>query len=246
VPTQATVDQARRSVANRIRHLFGLRQAFRIGGVRYRELTADSLRHSLSRSGRGFKDFEATFADGAAMKLRCTRERVYADIVGPRYGAIYAAAEPFLRPGMRLLIPKGGTGYAGAWAASRVAPSGAVVNLELDEESVQYAQRRYRLLNASFERGGPEALEGETDGAFAGVLLVETDPALGDLEKAAREIWRLIRPSGWLIAAALTPAESLTGPLSAALPGTTIELLADSRDGWSIVKADKPCDQPDV
>jgi len=241
IAAEPHADQARRTLGNRLRHLLGLRQTFRIGGVRYRELTADSLRHALSRAGRGHKEYEAVFPGGATMRLHCTRDRVYADLAGPRLLDVYRKSEPLLRPGMRVLIPQGGTGYAGAWAAMRVAPSGAVVSLDADAESVEYAQRRYRLPNASFELGGIEALAGETDGAFDAVIAVEAIAPVDDEGAVAKEFWRLVRPGGWLVAAGLRPAAQAVGALGPALGGTgSVHILHEARDGWSVVRADKP------
>lgn len=245
MPAPVSVDQARRSLANRFRHLLGFRQTFSISGVKYRELSADSLRHALSRSGRGYKDFEATFADGASMRLRCTRDRWYADIAGARFGAILAIADPLLRPGMRVLLPRGGTGFLGSWIAGRVAPSGAVVSLESDPESVEYAQHRYRLPNASFESGGLEALDGETDAAFAGALFVDFDPPSEDPKGACERLWRLIRPGGWLAYVAARPAPDLQ-PVLSGLSGATVQTLSDSRETWSSIAAIKPEDDGDV
>ncbi len=236
---EPSMERARLGLGNRLRHLLGLRQTFRVGPVRYREVTSDSLRQALSRAGDGFKEFDAHFADGASMRLRCTRERIYADLAGPRLAPVYKVAEPFLRPGMRVLIPRGGTGYPGAWAAGRVAPSGAVVSLEADTESVEYAQHRYRLPNASFERGGLEAVAGETDGAFGAVLLVEPLAPIDDEDAMNRELWRLVRPGGWLVSAARRPAAELALALSRAISGP-VGVLSDVRDGWAIVKADRP------
>src|SRR4029078_2618609 len=101
-------------------------------GVRYREATIEPLRHALSRKGRGFKEYDAAFPDGHAMRIRCTASRVFADLSTPRLAPVYERAEPLLRPGMRVLILGGGTGDAGAFIAGRVAPSGAVVSLERD------------------------------------------------------------------------------------------------------------------
>jgi trans-aconitate methyltransferase len=142
---------------------------------------------------------------------------------------------------MRVLIPQGGTGYAGAWAAGRVAPSGAVVSLESDEESVAYAKHRYRLPNASFESGGLETLQGEVDGAFDAILAVEAIAPLDDEEARFAELWRLVRPGGWLMAAARRPADQTA---SAAKPSdlATVETLSDEPDGWGAVLVHKPAD----
>ncbi len=234
-------DQARKSIGNRLRHLFGLRQSFRVGPVRYRELTADSLRHALSRSGAGHKEYDAAFADGTTMRVRCTRDRVYADLAGPRLLGVYRIIEPQLRPGMRVLLPQGGTGYAGAWAAGRVAPSGAVVSLEADAESVEFAQHRYHLPNVSFELGGTEALAGETDGAFDGIMSVESLAPVDAEATVIGELWRLVRPGGWVALASRRPAAATIAAAEPALQGRhELRVLHEVGDAWSVVQAVKP------
>jgi SAM-dependent methyltransferase len=190
-----------RSAANRLRHVFGLRQWFFVEGVRYRELTSDSMRRALSRKGPGFKDYEVLFPDGASMQIRASADRIFADLAGADRFAVYSRAEQLLLPGMRILILGGGTGYAGNWAAARVAPSGAVVSLEVDAQSVEYARRRYRTPNVSFETGGIAELAGEIDGSFNAAVVILPDPR-PDPAPMLAECWRLVAPGGWLLAVA--------------------------------------------
>src|SRR5689334_4139880 len=103
------------SVSNRLRHALGLRQWFVIDGVRYREITSESMRRSLSRKGPGFKEYEAIFADGSSMVIHATAKRVFADLSGSEPFAVLQRAEPLILPGMRLLLIPGGTGYGGQW-----------------------------------------------------------------------------------------------------------------------------------
>ena len=178
-----------------------MRQWFFVEGVRYRELTSDSMRRALSRKGAGFKEYEVLFPDGSFMQIRASADRLFADLAGVDRFAVYSRSEQLLLPGMRVLILGGGTGYAGNWAAARVAPSGAVVSLESDPQSVEYARRRYRTPNVSFESGGIAELSGEIDGAFNAAILVLPDPRPDPVAVVA-ECWRLIAPGGWLLAAA--------------------------------------------
>src|SRR5262245_45115586 len=126
----------RRGLANRLRHALGMRQTLLVGGVRYRELSVEPLRRALSRKGSGHKDYDVAFPDGGGMRIRCTPQRIYADLsLSPRaYVCDHAGA--LLRPGMRVLVLGGGTGDAGARLGRLVAPSGAVVSLDRDRESV--------------------------------------------------------------------------------------------------------------
>jgi SAM-dependent methyltransferase len=241
--SRSRADKDRRTLLNRLRHLLGLRQHIRIAGVRYRELTSESLRHALSRSGTGHKDYDVAFRDVGSMRICCTRERIYADLAGPRLLNIFRLCESRIRPGMRVLITPGGTGYAGAWVAQLVAPSGSVVSLEPDEESVAYAKLRYRLPNASFEAGGVESLNGETDGAFDAAISVEGLAPLDDEPRVLAELWRTIRPGGWLMSTAKRPAQETAAVLRSALaPESEVSVLHDVPGGWGAVVAERPAE----
>ena len=233
----------RRSIANRLRHAIGLRQTFTVDGVRYTETTRESLRRALSRKGSGQKEYEARFPDGSSMTIRASADRPFADLASPDALTAYTRADRLLLPGMRTLILPGGTGYAGHWAAERVAPSGAVVSLEADEQSVNYARHRYRLPNISFERGALSDLSGETDGAFDAALVVNLpDPSDASLS----ELWRLIAPGGWLLLAA--PAATADTLLDTATPicridGRDTTSLTDSSDNWTSAVYRRPAEE---
>lgn len=236
----------RRGLANRLRHLFGLRQVFIVDGVRYREVTVEPLRHALSRKGPGFKEFDVAFPGGAAgtgggvMRIRCTPRRVFADLSAGRLVAVCDAAGPLLRPGMRVLLLEGGTGDAGAFLGRRVAPSGAVVSLDGDTDSIEYAQKRYRLQNVSYEVGGIDGLAGETDGAFDAVIAVEPG-AMGVEAPGLAEAWRVVRAGGWLMLAGERPVSEVEASArEACAAAESVSLPADGRDGWSLVVAVKP------
>lgn len=232
---------ARRGLVNRIRHALGLRQSFRVSGVKYRECSSGSLRYSLSRKGSGFKEFDASFSDGASMRIRCTLQRLYADLMRSPVLDLYKLPASHVRPGMRVLIPQGGTGFAGAWVGSLVAPSGAVVSLETDTESIEYAQHRYPLPNMSFEHGGIEALAGETDGAFDAVIAVETLARIDEERRYLTELWRLTRPGGWLMYAAPGPPEQASRALAVIAGDQGLEALPlEAPSEWTAMLAFKP------
>lgn len=264
----APLQAAERELAVRLRHAVGMKQTFSVHGVRYRELTTERLRHALSKQGPGFKDYDVTFASGAAMRIRATPERIFADLVGPRLLPVYRKSERILRPGMRVLIPEGGTGYTAEWVAAQVAPSGAVVSLDRDQHAVAYAQKRYAIPNISFELGGLEALAGETDGAFNAILAVAALREMENPAAAIAELWRVLAPAGSLLIACPTgdretlPTEttalsitqqSLTDLIAAAIspppnqqadarpaPAPTLQSAADEHTPWSAVIAHKP------
>lgn len=188
-------------LAARVRVLLGLRRTFTVDGVRYTERSTEPLRRSLSRKGAGLKEYEAAFGDGYKLRLHCTPARVYADLSGPVLLPRYRLVEDLLSPGMRVLDVSCGTGYGAAWLLERVGPSGAVVALDRDRESVKYAQHRYAAANAAFEQGGVETLYGELAGGFEAVLAMRGLDSQSGLEATLRELWRVVSPGGWLLVA---------------------------------------------
>ncbi len=205
------------------RFILGIRRAVWVGQTRYKELGAEPLEHALSRRGSGAKEYRVRFADGRRMIIAATRTRRYADLVGPIGLELYQAlasvrippaaddlgAPPrdALRPGMRIVALHTGTGYVGAWLSAVVGPSGAVVALDPDGESIRYARNRYRLDNVSFETGSTDNLGGETADAFDAALAIDAIPSAEAATPMLRELWRVLRPGGRLILATREPAE---------------------------------------
>ncbi len=246
---------------NALRRILGLRRSFVTGGVRYTERTVEPLHRSLSRKGPGFKEFDAEFPDGTRMLIRCTARRVFADLAAPSLMPVYRRAEPLVTPGMRALVIQSGTGYAPEWLAGLLGPSGAIVALDRDEESIRYARARYALGVVSFEVGGIAELSGETDGAFELVLAIGALLNSDDESKVLGELWRVVGRGGRLVVGAprgepgaaggapdepraLTSAE-LTGRLTEICgePGVVFP-LGDDHDGWVTVAAGRTGDTP--
>jgi len=201
--------------ADQVRAALGLRRTIHAGGARYIETNSEPLRRALSRRGSGSKEFIVEFADGYRHLIHCTPHRVYADIMEPRLLPCYEMLLSCLRPGMRALDFGCGTGYGSAWLVDVVGPSGAVVALDRDLESIVYAQRRYAAPNAAFEVGWTNALSGETDGAFDVVVSLDAFREDDDPHAVVRELWRVLRPGGWMLI--VTPAP--LGPASKNGPG---------------------------
>lgn len=197
--------------ADGLRRMLGLHPSLIVAGVRYRERGRESLRRALSSRGSGVKEYDVEFPDGKRTRIRCTPDRLYADLSGPSLAPAYGACDPLIRPGMRLLDASCGTGYGAAWLAERVGPSGAVVALDRDLESIRYARMRYPLGNVSFEPGGIESVMGETDGAFAGVFACGVPLRGQDATRVVSEWWRLIAPGGWLLVVAPLTTETPLG-----------------------------------
>jgi SAM-dependent methyltransferase len=203
-----------KDLRQQVRLLLGLRDSVTVEGVRYVERTHEPLRRAISKKGRGYKDYEVTFRTGERMRIRFTHDRVYADLVGGSALALFRPADDRIRPGMRLLVLGGGTGCGPAWLATRVGPSGAIVALEEDGESSHYAPRRYALPNVAFERGGIDALGGELDGSFDGVVAIG---ALADHEARRgrlSELWRVLKAGGWMMVGGPAAGESIGAILS--------------------------------
>lgn len=192
-------------MSDRVRLLLGLRRTTIVASVRYTERSTEPLRRSLSRTGAGIKAYDAVFPDGERLRIHCTPNRVYADLFGPALLPRYRLVEDLLTPGMRVLDVSCGTGYGAAWLVDRVGPSGAVVALDRDRESIRYAQRRYPAANAAFEVGGVETLYGELHGGFNAVLALQGVDDQPSVNNVLTEMWRVVAPGGWLLIAERGP-----------------------------------------
>lgn len=190
------------------RAALGMRRSITINGIRYKEKTSERLSRALSRKGTGGKDYDVTFPNGQHMQIRCTGRRSFADLSGPRLLTAYERISQDVRPGMRIVALRAGTGYIGAWLSARVGPSGAVVALDHDEQAIRYAQRRYPAGNIAFEIGGYEGLSGELDEAFDAAFAVEAIRQCDDPDQVLKELWRMIRPGGRLMATAPLPTRN--------------------------------------
>lgn len=197
-------------------------------GVRYRPVGHHSLTRSLSRRGPGYKEYDAHFPSGLTMRIRVRPTRIYADLTGSRFAFEEEMLAGRVRPGSRALVVRAGTGDLAHWLAGEVGPSGAVVSLDEDEQSVRFAQLRYTAENIAFEQGDLALLSVEPAGAFEFVLApraFDADAADPDLVPLAR----LVAPGGTIgvsTASGSPLASGLTDLLQRHLgEGTHVQML---------------------
>ena len=185
-----------------------------VDGVVYRERSITSLRRCLAVTGSGVKEYDVRFpvmGDAMAsaqypmreeMRIRYTRRRMFGDLGHePRVGFVEQVSE-LIKPGARVLELGCGTGSGSAILAGLVGPSGAVVSMNRDGESIRFARQRHRCDHLAFELGWLETLEGELDGGFDVVLAVDLFRDAGDAPSKSRAIggvWRLVNEGGFLM-----------------------------------------------
>jgi len=166
-------------------------------GIRFRPIGHHSLTRSLSKRGPGYKDYEVAFPFAEPMRIRVETGRVFADLTGSRFASEQELLADRIRPGSRALVINAGTGDTTKWIADLAGPSGAVVSLDLDEQSVQFASRRYAADNITFEHGDGSLLLGEPDNAFEFILAPRAFSP-NDEGLDLMPLWRLIAPGGTL------------------------------------------------
>lgn len=203
-----------RSLTQRLRRRLGLPQVILVDGIRYTERGRVPLRRALSPRGEGVKEYVVRFPDGRGrMRIRCTAARIFDDLATDPRLAFYQHGLARLRPGMRVLEFGCGTGAGSARIARAVGPSGGIVALGADRESIRYARRRYRFDHTAFEFGGIETLRGELDGSFDAVFVHAADKVPPE---HLAELWRCVAGEGWML---LTPPPvGPDGGLNADLP----------------------------
>ena len=105
-----------------------------------------------------------------------------------------------LKPGSSVLDVGCGTGASAIPAAQAVAPDGSVIGVDLAEKLLTIARAKAAdqgLHNVEFRIGDMENL-GFPDGHFDTVISVFSIFFVPDMEKQARELWRMVRPGGQL------------------------------------------------
>lgn len=179
----------------------GLGRTLTVQGVRYRQ-----LRTSPGSAGRRVCEYAVRFPQGDRMRIRPTPHRIYPDLIGRTAPPLLPILERIITPGQRVALLGSGTGQDAWWIGMLVGPSGGVVALERDGESVRYARRRYlqavQPLPIAYEIGGIESLRGELDSSFDSIIVNESaghSPPETDAQHIRRELVRVLMPGGWLL-----------------------------------------------
>lgn len=224
-----------------VRRIVGTGSIVTPDGVRYHPVGHHSLTRSLSRRGPGYKDYDVTFPGGEPMRIRVEPGRAIADLTGSRFAFEQEMLAGRIRPGGRALVINAGTGDTAHWLAQEVGPSGAVVALELDEQSVGFARRRYPADTIAHEHGDGSLLAAEPNGAFEFVLAPRPfDPAEGAIDLSP--LGRLVAPRG-SIAVSTASGSALASALADRVreclePGSSILML--ERAGIALALGTRP------
>ena len=177
-----------------------------VEGVRYRERRGRAIKGLLHQTADAVREYEVRFPGSdrreRPMRIRATRARIYDDLNPDPRAELVRRLDDVVRPGDRVLHLGSGTGASAKRLAYLVGPSGGVVALDRDGESVRFARQRYTDAQTGYELGWIETLSGELDGAFDAVVAV--DPlrdTTNQIERARSiaEILRVVRQGGHLL-----------------------------------------------
>jgi SAM-dependent methyltransferase len=130
---------------------------------------------------------------------------IYSREVDKRFTPVVdgVTARAALRPGLSVLDLGTGTGSVALRAAALVAPGGRVLGVDISREMLAAARSRAaaaNITNVTFREGGGEAIPAD-DGAVDVLLASLSIMYMIDRAAAAREIARVLRPGGRLVAA---------------------------------------------
>ena len=130
---------------------------------------------------------------------------IYVREIDQRFAPVvdHVVTRAALTAGQHVLDLGTGTGAVAERAAQMVGPQGQVVGVDISPDMLAFAQRRMTaggLTNVHLREGRAEALPAE-DAAFDVVVASLSVMYVLDRDAAAREIARVLRPQGRLVAA---------------------------------------------
>ncbi len=176
-----------------------------IDGVRYRERRPGALPGVFTSGEQGVREYEVRFPHSDArarpMRIRATPTRIFDDLTPDPRRTLIRSLDDVVRPGDRVLELGCGTGAASHHLAYLVGPSGGVVALDRDGESIRFARQRYPSPQLGYELGWMETLSGELDGAFDTVIAVDPlrdAPNEPERDRRVEELLRVLRAGGHL------------------------------------------------
>lgn len=101
-----------------------------------------------------------------------------------------------------------GRGGGAAYLAQYLAPK-SVLGLDLSHTAIAFCKKTYNhIQNLNFIEGDAVSLPFEND-KFDVVINVESSHCYPSMEKFAREVWRVLKPGGWLLYCDLRHAEDI-------------------------------------
>ena len=220
-PAERAIGRLRSRLRKLSRALGLSRRRIVVAGVIYREHNAMSLNRAIGPTGPGVKEYAVQFpipsgdlpgaqhAHRESMDIRFTQRRRYADLGHDPRVRFVRSLNGIVRPGDRVLDLGCGTGAGSAQLAQWVGPSGGVIAINRDGESIRYARQRYRANHLAFELGWIDTLSGELDQAFKCAVVFDLFRDASDdptRSRAITEIWRVLDDGGTVLLA--SPHES--------------------------------------
>ena len=103
-----------------------------------------------------------------------------------------------IEPGSRVLDVGCGTGLIIQWLLEAVGPAGRVTGLDIAEKMLIKAREKYRAANLEFIHADIESAP-FLDYSFDEVICHNCFPHLADKDKAAREIFRILKAGGRVV-----------------------------------------------
>jgi ubiquinone/menaquinone biosynthesis C-methylase UbiE len=138
-------------------------------------------------------------------------ERIDPDTTEPGILALHLKRYDFALPfctGADVLDAACGAGYGAAHLAKAAR---AVVGVDLDDETVRHAERRYALSNVTFRAGDVSRLD-DPDESYDVVCSFETIEHVDDAEQTLSEFSRVLRSNGVLLISTPNAASTTSAP----------------------------------